>query len=136
MRIALAPVRRSRIPLTSLVDVIFILLFFFMLAAHDVDWRALRVDLAKPAAAPAQQTATKPVDALRIVMLANGELHMRGRSASKAEVLDEITKGPIDRTVVLVPGRGVDVQALVDLLDAITPTRVNVLLGSAGNTPS
>jgi len=135
MRIALAPVRRSRIPLTSLVDVIFILLFFFMLAAHDVDWRALRVDLAKPATASASADA-KPVEALKIVMLAGDELHMLGRRASRVEVLDEIAKGPRDRTVVLVPGRGVSVQAMVSLLDAITPTGVNVLLGSAGNSPS
>lgn len=135
MRIALAPIRRSRIPLTSLVDVIFILLFFFMLAAHDVDWRALRVDLAEPAGASAPNGATR-VAALKIVMLAGGELHMLGRRASHIEVLDEISNGPRDRAVVLVPGRGVDVQALVSLLDAITPTGVKVLLGSAGNVPS
>jgi biopolymer transport protein ExbD len=135
MRIALAPIRRSRIPLTSLVDVIFILLFFFMLAAHDVDWRALRVDLAKPADASAPKDATRG-EALKIVMLSDGELHMLGRRASRIEVLDEISNGPRDRAVVLVPGRGVDVQAMVSLLDAITPTGVNVLLGSAGNAPS
>ena len=135
MRLALAPVRRSRIALTSLVDVIFILLFFFMLAAHDVDWRALRVDLAKPADASAPEDATRG-EALKIVMLSDGELHMLGRRASRIEVLDEISNGPRDRAVVLVPGRGVDVQALVSLLDAITPIGVKVLLGSAGNAPS
>lgn len=135
MRIALAPPRRSRIPLTSLVDVIFILLFFFMLAAHDVDWRALRVDLAKPAAAFTPADA-KPVETLKIVMLAGDKLHMLGRRVSHVEVLDEIMSGPQDRAVVLVPGRGVSVQAMVSLLDAITPTGVNVLLGSAGNAPS
>lgn len=134
MRLALAPVRRSRIPLTSLVDVIFILLFFFMLAAHDVDWRALRVDLARPAA-PSAPAAAAPLDTLNVVMLADGELYLRDRRVSAAELLDEIASGPRGRTVVLVPGRGVSVQALVDLLDALSPTGVKVLLGSAGVPP-
>ena len=134
MRLAITPIRRSRIPLTSLVDVIFILLFFFMLAAHDLEWRALRVDLARPATTPSQSPSTS-VAALKVVMLANGDLHLRGQLVSRLELLDEIGKGPRERAVVLVPGRVVDVQALESLLDAVTPSGVPVLLGSAGASP-
>ncbi len=131
MRIALAPVRRSRIALVSLVDVIFILLFFFMLAAYDLDWRALHVDLARPAVVAAESLAT-PVEGLKVVMLANGDLYFRGRTASRAVLLAEVRGGPRDRPVVLVPARGVNVQALVGLVDALEPSGVRVLFGGAG----
>lgn len=134
MRLAIAPIRRSRIPLTSLVDVIFILLFFFMLAAHDLAWRALRVDLARPASGDSQ-VGSSPVVALKVVMLANGELSLRGQRVSRSQLLAEIDAGPRARAVVLVPGRGVDVQALVNLLDAIAPSGIPVLLGSIGAAP-
>ncbi len=132
MRLALAPVRRSRIALTSLVDVIFILLFFFMLASHQLDWRALRVDLAEPVDAE-PTIGQAPVEVLKVVMLANGDLYLRGRSMSRADGLAEITGRVTPSPVILVPGRGVDVQALVGLLDALRPSDVKVLLGSAGD---
>lgn len=134
MRLAFALPRRTRIPLTSLVDVIFILLFFFMLAAHDLDWRALRVDLAPPPAEQVQADAAAS-DALTVVMLASGELLLEGHAASRDEVLAQIASGPRERPVVLVPGRGVNVQAMVSLLDAITPIGVPVQLGRPAPAP-
>ncbi|MBO8087018.1 MAG: biopolymer transporter ExbD, partial [Marichromatium sp.] len=45
MRLDLARrVRRNPISLTPLIDVVFILLLFFMLASHFDQWRALALD--------------------------------------------------------------------------------------------
>ncbi|MCB1746533.1 MAG: biopolymer transporter ExbD [Gammaproteobacteria bacterium] len=63
--------RRSSIGLTALIDVVFILLMFFMLTSSFVRWHA--VDLAVPAAA----AAATPVDApppLQLVLDADGGL--------------------------------------------------------------
>lgn len=134
MRLGFALPRRTRIPLTSLVDVIFILLFFFMLAAHDLDWRALRVDLAAPVV-EAAETRPVAVEVQTVVMLASGELLFEAQPATRDEVLSRIAAGSRDRPLVLVPGRGVTVQAMVSLLDAITPLGVPVQLGRAETAP-
>ena len=51
MKFATAPSRRRLISLTPLIDVVFILLIFFMLASSFLDWRAIGLD------APADATA-------------------------------------------------------------------------------
>ncbi|MGE0483222.1 MAG: ExbD/TolR family protein [Gammaproteobacteria bacterium] len=61
--------RRSTIGLTALIDVVFILLMFFMLSSSFVRWHA--VDLAVPAAAATPRDAPPP---LQLVLAADGAL--------------------------------------------------------------
>ena len=124
MRLAPRPLRRSRVPLTSLVDVVLILLFFFMLTSRYLDWRVLPVDLAQ-VAAPAPETST----ALTVLLLPGGDLRLGQHRASVQEVLAAIRAEAGARPVMLVPARGVDLQATVDVLDALAPSGARVVLG-------
>lgn len=53
--------RRSIISLTPLIDVVFILLVFFMLTSSFPDWRSITVSTAKPAAAVASDDRSIPL---------------------------------------------------------------------------
>lgn len=131
MRLAPRPLRRSRVPLTSLVDVVFNLLFFFMLTSQYLDWRVLPVDLAEVAGAQAG-TGT----ALTILLLPNGDLRLGAEPASVPQVLEAIRGDAGARPVMLVPARGVSLQATIDVLDALAPSGAGVVLGYLdGATP-
>ncbi|MGH8518059.1 MAG: ExbD/TolR family protein [Panacagrimonas sp.] len=128
MRLAPSIPRRSRIPLTSLVDVVFILLFFFMLASHFLDWRVLPVDLASVA----EDTDDSVPTAMTVLLLPGGELRWGERPASAVEIVAAIRAEAGVRPVMLVPARGVSVQATVDALDALAPSGARIVLGRIG----
>lgn len=126
MQLAHRPPRRPRIALTSLVDVVFILLFFFMLASHFLDWRALPVDLAPVREAPASPVAAPK---LVVVLLADDSLRVGGAPIDRAALLARIDAG---RELIVVPARGATVQQLVDLLDELAPSGARLRLGHPG----
>lgn len=127
MRLAPRPLRRSRVPLTSLVDVVFNLLFFFMLTSQYLDWRVLPVDLARVAGGDAGAET-----ALTVLLLANGDLRLGEAPASVPDVLDAIRGDAGARPVMLIPARGVSMQATVDVLDALAPSGARIVLGRLG----
>lgn len=109
--------RRNLISLTPLIDVVFILLVFFMLASSFLDWRSITLD-------PPKQTGGSPSleqavlievreDGLRL----GGEVMSLDRVASRAAAL--LLKKP-DRPVLVRPDDGVPVQDVVVVLDALT----------------
>lgn len=118
-RIALPPRRRHAIPLTSLVDVVFILLFFFMLASSYLDWRVFALSLAGEGgevSAPVAHSLTIARDGAlldgEIVNVEQLRERLRGRAAP----------------VVVVPDDGVSLQALVEWLDRLKRWGVNASL--------
>lgn len=111
LRIALPPRRRQSIPLTSLVDVVFILLFFFMLASSYLDWRAYPLNLG---AAPGSGSGSG--EALVLTVLPDGAT-LNGQALDPA-ALQRRLEGA-GRPVVVVPADGVSMQQLVDWLDRL-----------------
>lgn len=103
--------RRSRprygIALTSLVDVVFILLFFFMLAARAQPPAALELRLAQLAAA----ASTVPV----VDVLGGGRLRSANREFT-IEALAAQTGGAAAVRLRAMPGS--ELQDLIDALDA------------------
>jgi len=111
-----APRPRSRISLTALIDVVFILLLFFMLTSQFTRWRGLDVPLAEEVPAPA---ATRPLD---VTLDAGGGLRVveariaPGAScAAEARAMLGTTSGP----VVLRPVAAARVQPIVDALECL-----------------
>lgn len=104
--------RRNSIVLTSLVDVMFVLLFFFMLAASAVERRAIGIGMPVAADSPDARRVLRLdlLSATRWTLddasLAPAELRSRLRGASAGEVLVR-------------PAKGVPVQALTDALTAV-----------------
>ena len=109
--------RRARVSLTPLIDVVFILLVFFMLASSFQSWRRIALD------APAQAGATAARDAPPTALLRlpeSGGYALNGRRLSKTELRGRLADFA-DRTepprLLVAPGPGVTVQDTVAALD-------------------
>lgn len=110
--------QRSLVTLTPLIDVVFILLVFFMLASNLMDWRAVQV--ATPSAGT---TAPAPEGALRIQLRADGTLGI-GDGVMTVEALgpgmaSRLAKRP-GQPVVIVPQAGVPLQVAIDVLEQLS----------------
>ena len=113
--------RRAVISLTPLIDVVFILLVFFMLASSFLDWRA--IDLETPAA-PATSSA-EDSDVL-VVRLEGDRLILGGTAVGAAALEREIARYIADGAEQAVR---VEIGADVSLQSAIT---VAELVSAAG----
>ncbi len=116
--------RRALISLTPLIDVVFILLVFFMLASSFLDWRA--IDLG----APARATAATPVDGALLVELGRDGIRLSGESLSldalAARVAERVARRP-DQRVLVRPAPGVSLETAVAVLDRLAGTGVRAL---------
>ncbi|SDG20248.1 outer membrane transport energization protein ExbD (TC 2.C.1.1.1) [Thalassobaculum litoreum DSM 18839] len=113
--------RRSVISLTPLIDVVFILLVFFMLASSFLDWRT--IDLAAPASAGAGASMTGAMllevrqDGLRL----SG--HMVSLDEAESRIMAKVREKP-DQRVLIKPADGVVLQDTVRVLDRLSAAGV------------
>ena len=105
------------ISLTPLIDVVFILLVFFMLASSFLDWHAVDLKLSGSGSAEASTG-----ESLLVQIAESGRLRLDGQDRSveqlEAEVSRRLDARP-DLPVVLRPGPGVSLQRTVDVLDLL-----------------
>jgi biopolymer transport protein ExbD len=119
------PVRR--ISLTPLIDIVFILLLFFILETNFLGLGELALNLP-----PKQQGSESKQQALKIQVFADGRLWLSGQSLTMASLVDHLagTGYAADTPVVLLVEDAVRVQqlvSLVDTLDGHSLTRVQVV---------
>lgn len=119
--------RRNSIVLTSLVDVMFVLLFFFMLAASAVERRAVNIGL--PASAGAQPNADRLA---RLELVGSSDWRLDGQAIGPADLESRLRESGA-RRVLVVPTAGVPVQALTDAVMAVRASGLDLRLG---RTPS
>jgi biopolymer transport protein ExbD len=103
------------VSLTPLIDVVFILLVFFMLAPSFLDWRALRLDAATAGTAPA-------VEGAALVGVGADGLRFAGRPVTEADLrarLGALLAEDPARRVLLRPAPGTPLQATVDALELL-----------------
>jgi len=102
--------------ITPLIDIVFILLIFFVVTSTFS--RDLGLDVERPEASTASE---QPTQVVRVAVGSRGEIAVDGHATSpwrvEAEVRDHLIDMP-ERSVLLVADRGVEAQALVDLMDA------------------
>lgn len=116
MRLDLTQFARKRaISLTPLIDVVFILLLFFMLSSTFTQWR--QQDLAVPGSG----TTTPPVQHQVRLLSGDGrfqldgmELNLRDSSALTQQISQQN-----DDLFVIIADSGIATQALIGLLDAL-----------------
>jgi len=112
------PRRRARVSLTPLIDVVFILLVFFMLASSFLDWRSIRVTSAETGGAPAPGM----VGAMLVEVRPEG-VRLSGQPMAPddlaARLAARIETHPETRVLVR-PAGGVEMQRVVDLLDRLS----------------
>lgn len=113
--------RRRNLGLTPLIDVVFLLLIFFMLATTFLD--TARVEVSVPqidAAAPPDPDG--PADKIRIVVGRAGQLTLNGEATPLAEierqVRDRLNDAP-DQPVEVAPGPAVPLQQVMAVLDRL-----------------
>jgi biopolymer transport protein ExbD len=123
--------RRRLISLTPLIDVVFILLVFFMLSASAPQWESIL--LGPPVRAA--NTDKGPV-ALFVHLDADGSITLEQQAVAASALpgaLDAALRTAPDRPVVLQTERGVPLRRIVDLLDSLSglPTASISLMRSA-----
>jgi biopolymer transport protein ExbD len=106
--------RRQLISLTPLIDVVFILLLFFMLASNLTQWR--RIDIETAAANGSRHDDAAP---LIVAIENNGAIRVEavvlGVDAAIARVAAGLRRQP-QRRVIVRPAPAVSVQTIVDVL--------------------
>lgn len=131
MKLALsAPRSKARIGLTPLIDVVFILLLFFMLTSTFVERTA--VDVSTPSAAP---SAADPADILRIRLDGAG-LQVNGAPVPVESLAATLAEQPRDTGGVIievVPGVPLDdTVAVMDIARAADLGPLSLIRGRAG----
>jgi biopolymer transport protein ExbD len=121
--------RRSLISLTPLIDVVFILLVFFMLASSFADWRA--IDLTPPATAGEGEPMT---GAVLIDVRADG-VRMSGVRVTPEQLrllAERHVSRDADRLFIVRPVAGVELQAAIDVMDSLSVAGVERMSLAAG----
>ena len=123
--------RRRLISLTPLIDVVFILLVFFMLSASAPKWDSI---LLGPAVRASETPSTAP--ALWITLDPAGAVTLDRQSVSTDDLPGHLTSALAakpDRPVVVQPARGVPLEDVVTLLESLSvvPTPSISLMRSA-----
>lgn len=111
-----APVRRRALSMTSLIDVIFLLLLFFMLSSTFS--RFAEIPLAAAAGG-----AQMPVADARLIFLrlAPDEALLNGRPVALADLPARLDADPDPRDLLVGLSEGVTAQRLTDLLVVLAP---------------
>ena len=111
--------RRALIGLTPLIDVVFILLVFFMLASSFLDWRAIDLHV------PDRDVAGTSMDGALLVEIRPGGLRLSGEEVSLealgAGIERHLALRP-DRRILVQPAPGVALQETVRVLDRLAVT--------------
>ena len=123
------PVRRRKIAfmLTPLVDVMFLLLIFFMLSSQTAPYSLLVITPppgAAPASVPAQPSASAPQPQEVMVSIFHGYVRYNGDRVALADLRASIEKSKtagIARAAVLAT-RGATVQDFVTVIEAFETT--------------
>ena len=114
MSIQLATIRRTRrLNMTPMIDVVFLLLVFFMLASSFDRDVPIRIGVAG-----GESAITGPP---RLIDITPDGLRLNGRAVAidgVAAALDQVVASRAD-TIVLRPREGADLQRLVDVMSAL-----------------
>lgn len=111
------PRHRAVISLTPLIDVVFILLVFFMLASSFADRSAVRLNIAA-GGAPATS-----IEGALVVELTAGGYRIAGVALDEAGLAARVTSllaDHPDQRMLVRPGPGVALQQTLDALDMLT----------------
>ena len=116
MRLEQTHRRRVRLALTPLIDVVFLLLLFFMLSSTFLDLQQLRVG-AQAVSRPSAGKGEALVVRVETTSLRVG--HQAVTPGGLVAALNRLAGGDKGRKVLVRPGEGVRLQRLVDVLEAI-----------------
>ncbi|MBN66174.1 MAG: hypothetical protein CMM94_01215 [Rickettsiales bacterium] len=109
--------RTQQIPLTPLIDVVFLLIVFFMLSTNFVMSESLELSLPS-----GQKKVTNPDDVLRILITNDNRLRVgdsfMGYGELDAFLFDTVAEDP-DTKILILSAEKVNVQQLVKVMDIV-----------------
>lgn len=121
----------ATINIAPLIDVVFILLIFFMVTTTFVQDRGIPVT--RPAAAHAQ--ALEP-DSLRISVVASGAIYIEGREMTLPALREHVIRyveRHRDAPVVIIPDESLSSGRLVEVMDEVKRGGAGVISIATGN---
>lgn len=126
--------RRSLMSLTPLIDVVFILLLFFMLASNFSQERSVTWTSASKGA---KQLDDLPLESSQVYVQSKERYLLDGTTISQSALFEALairyTLNPLHSTIISV-SEEIDVQTLLDLISGIKNTGINrVVMNSSGN---
>lgn len=114
MHLAESGRKKSLVNLTPLIDVVFILLIFFMLASNFVRWHVLELS------AGSTQKIAVDSDSLSIVSFGpNGKYTLNGKAMTMNNIVATLNKRIMrqpDHSIIIEPDTTATVQDLMDLI--------------------
>ena len=130
MQIDVAPRRQRKLSLTPLIDVVFNLLLFFMLASSLARWSGLEL------ATGSERAEASETPAGEVHMSETGALRYQGETFTQLPVLAERLKGELQAgdisSVVLRADDGVRLETLIEGFDLFNHAGIDALaLGEA-----
>ena len=110
--------RRKALSLTPLIDVVFILLLFFMLTSSFIKWHNMELAVSKPSTSTVQSSDQPP---LLFTLVETGELSLRGQVYNETEnaVLAQLIDENSDASVILLTTDQVNVQQIISTIDRL-----------------
>lgn len=104
------------IGLTPLIDVVFILLIFFMLASSFLDWKGFEMSVT---VANGQAQVNSDIRPVTVNIDANGGLLLNGEAVAVSNLAETILRNHAGASVHLQPVNGADLQHLIVVMDAL-----------------
>ncbi|WP_438971481.1 ExbD/TolR family protein [Methylophaga sp.] len=123
------PVHRRAISLTPLIDVVFILLLFFMLSSTFIQWR--QIDISAPSEG---ETEIKSQRFIKLIS-DDGDFIFQGRKFSSAnfEAVSRLVANDNEAIYVIEVEAGIRTQSMVSLLDTLKRAGANSVTLSGVN---
>ena len=117
--------------MSSLTDIIFLLLIFFMLTSSLVAPNALNLKL--PGSSTSKVTATSQIDDVSIRK--NGNFYLNGSRASKGELERKLkglarASGKKQLDITISPAKGTPVEHVVAVMDIAMRLNINAILAT------
>ncbi|CAM4414728.1 ExbD/TolR family protein [Pseudoalteromonas ostreae] len=107
--------RKTLVSLTPLIDVVFILLIFFMLASSFTKWHSVEVNSSSSNAGGSLATDLPPF----LVQVATDKLLLNNSEITLSSLLKQAKVKPSEQAIILQPLGDTPVQALIDILDEL-----------------
>ena len=105
------------VSLTPLIDVVFILLIFFMLASSFAEWQFIELDVGQ-----ADEMRVDSRSTSTIKLISDGAFTLNDKEMAIAEIVSivrERCRININHPIIIQPLEGVSLQSLVTILDQI-----------------
>lgn len=119
MQLNLQPAkRRKALSLTPLIDVVFILLLFFMLTSSFIKWHNMELAISKPSNSSVQSSDQPP---LLFTLDESGDLSLRGQVYNETDnlALTQLIEENLDASVILLTTDQVNVQQIISTIDRL-----------------